>query len=194
MDSLTDPQIWIALATLTFLEIVLGVDNIIFISILSGKLPADQQAEGAAARAARRDGHARPAAVLAGLDHPADRAVVHRPRPGDLRPRSDPDPRRPVPARQEHLRDPRQARRRGGARVGACAGVVRQRDRPDHAARHRVLARLGHHRRRHGRRAVGDDRGGDDRRRHHDGLGRDRSARSCTSTRPSRCWRSASCC
>src|SRR5688500_10615139 len=43
MDSLTDPQIWIALGTLTFLEIVLGVDNIIFISILSGKLPPQQQ-------------------------------------------------------------------------------------------------------------------------------------------------------
>ena len=47
MDWLTDPQIWIALATLTFLEIVLGVDNIIFISILSGKLPPDQQPQGA---------------------------------------------------------------------------------------------------------------------------------------------------
>ena len=43
MEWLTDPQIWIALATLTFLEIVLGVDNIIFISILSGKLPEEQQ-------------------------------------------------------------------------------------------------------------------------------------------------------
>src|ERR671910_400857 len=43
METLTDPQIWIALATLTFLEIVLGVDNIIFISILSGKLPEEQQ-------------------------------------------------------------------------------------------------------------------------------------------------------
>jgi predicted tellurium resistance membrane protein TerC len=43
MDWLTDPNMWIALATLTFLEIVLGVDNIIFISILSGKLPPDQQ-------------------------------------------------------------------------------------------------------------------------------------------------------
>jgi predicted tellurium resistance membrane protein TerC len=43
MDWLTDPQIWIALATLTFLEIVLGIDNIIFISILSSKLPASQQ-------------------------------------------------------------------------------------------------------------------------------------------------------
>jgi predicted tellurium resistance membrane protein TerC len=43
MEWLTDPQIWIALATLTFLEIVLGVDNVIFISILSGKLPPEQQ-------------------------------------------------------------------------------------------------------------------------------------------------------
>src|SRR5687768_11492151 len=44
MDWISDPQIWIALATLTFLEIVLGVDNIIFISILAGKLPQEQQA------------------------------------------------------------------------------------------------------------------------------------------------------
>jgi predicted tellurium resistance membrane protein TerC len=43
MAWLTDPQIWIALTTLTFLEIVLGIDNIIFISILSGKLPPHQQ-------------------------------------------------------------------------------------------------------------------------------------------------------
>jgi len=42
---LTDPQAWIALATLTLLEIVLGVDNIVFISILSGRLPAEQQAK-----------------------------------------------------------------------------------------------------------------------------------------------------
>ena len=41
---LSSPEIWIALLTLTFLEIVLGVDNIIFISILSGKLPEEQQA------------------------------------------------------------------------------------------------------------------------------------------------------
>ena len=44
IESLSDPQVWIALATLTFLEIVLGVDNVIFISILSGKLPQAQQA------------------------------------------------------------------------------------------------------------------------------------------------------
>jgi len=43
MAWLTDPQAWIALVTLTVLEIVLGIDNIIFISILAGKLPAAQR-------------------------------------------------------------------------------------------------------------------------------------------------------
>jgi predicted tellurium resistance membrane protein TerC len=43
MDLLADPQAWIALATLTALEIVLGVDNIIFISILVGRLPERQR-------------------------------------------------------------------------------------------------------------------------------------------------------
>ena len=45
MDWMTDPNTWIGLLTLTVLEIVLGVDNIIFISILAGKLPADQRAK-----------------------------------------------------------------------------------------------------------------------------------------------------
>jgi predicted tellurium resistance membrane protein TerC len=43
---MNDPQAWIALVTLTVLEIVLGVDNIIFISILVGKLPRDRQQSG----------------------------------------------------------------------------------------------------------------------------------------------------
>jgi len=43
MDWLTDPQAWLALLTLTALEIVLGIDNIIFISILTGKLPEHQR-------------------------------------------------------------------------------------------------------------------------------------------------------
>ena len=43
MEWLSDPQIWIAFLTLSVLELVLGIDNIIFISILSGKLPAEQQ-------------------------------------------------------------------------------------------------------------------------------------------------------
>ncbi|MSU72422.1 MAG: TerC family protein [Opitutus sp.] len=44
MAWITDPQIWISLITLTALEIILGIDNIIFIAILAGKLPAAQQA------------------------------------------------------------------------------------------------------------------------------------------------------
>ncbi len=43
MSWLSDPQAWIALATLTALELVLGVDNVIFISILAGKLPGHQR-------------------------------------------------------------------------------------------------------------------------------------------------------
>ncbi|HWO87678.1 MAG TPA: TerC family protein [Gemmatimonadales bacterium] len=44
MEWIADPQIWIALVTLSVLEIVLGIDNVIFISILAGKLPEGQRA------------------------------------------------------------------------------------------------------------------------------------------------------
>ncbi len=50
MELLTDPQAWIAFATLTALELVLGIDNIVFISILVDKLPKERQ------EAARRIG------------------------------------------------------------------------------------------------------------------------------------------
>ena len=50
MDWISDPQIWIGLLTLTALEIVLGIDNVVFISILSGRLPAERR------RSARRWG------------------------------------------------------------------------------------------------------------------------------------------
>ena len=46
MEWITSPEAWIALTTLTFLEIVLGVDNIIFISILVGRLPEEQRQRG----------------------------------------------------------------------------------------------------------------------------------------------------
>ena len=46
MEWLTDPEAWIALLTLTTLEIVLGIDNIIFISILVGRLPEKQRQRG----------------------------------------------------------------------------------------------------------------------------------------------------
>ena len=45
MDWITDPQIWAAFLTLTVLEVVLGIDNIIFISIVSGNLPDEQRAK-----------------------------------------------------------------------------------------------------------------------------------------------------
>jgi predicted tellurium resistance membrane protein TerC len=43
MELLTNPEAWIALLTLTVLEIVLGIDNVIFISILVTRLPAAQR-------------------------------------------------------------------------------------------------------------------------------------------------------
>ncbi|HJT44814.1 MAG TPA: TerC family protein, partial [Chthoniobacterales bacterium] len=43
MEWLISPQAWIGLLTLTALEIVLGIDNVIFISIVAGKLPAAHQ-------------------------------------------------------------------------------------------------------------------------------------------------------
>ncbi|MEX2208671.1 MAG: TerC family protein [Myxococcota bacterium] len=44
MEWLSNPEVWIALLTLTALEVVLGIDNVVFISILAGKLPLAQQA------------------------------------------------------------------------------------------------------------------------------------------------------
>lgn len=43
MELLANPEVWVALATLTALELVLGIDNIIFISILAGRLPVQQR-------------------------------------------------------------------------------------------------------------------------------------------------------
>ncbi|MBA3521121.1 MAG: TerC family protein [Gemmatimonadales bacterium] len=43
MEWIADPQAWVALATLTVLEIVLGIDNVVFIAILASKLPGEQQ-------------------------------------------------------------------------------------------------------------------------------------------------------
>jgi predicted tellurium resistance membrane protein TerC len=44
LELLTDPEAWLSLATLSVLEIVLGIDNIIFLSIVSARLPVEQQA------------------------------------------------------------------------------------------------------------------------------------------------------
>ena len=43
LELLSNPDAWIALLTLTFLEIILGIDNIVFLSIVSGKLKEEDQ-------------------------------------------------------------------------------------------------------------------------------------------------------
>jgi hypothetical protein len=137
-----------------------------------------QQAAGtrASARTADRpvggDDHAHPAAAVDCLDHPADRAALSRVRSWDFRARFDPDRRRVIPAREGDHRDSRQARRRGGTRVGEGGALVRRGHFPDHAARHRLFARFGDHRGRDGRRRVDHDCGGRACRRGDDVLGR----------------------
>lgn len=46
MEWIQEPQAWVALLTLTFLETVLGIDNLVFVSILTGRLPAAQRSRG----------------------------------------------------------------------------------------------------------------------------------------------------
>ena len=46
MELLLDPQLWVSFLTLTALEIVLGVDNLVFIAILADRLPVDQREQG----------------------------------------------------------------------------------------------------------------------------------------------------
>jgi hypothetical protein len=57
----SQPSAWIGLLTLVALEIVLGIDNIVFISILAGKLPAEQQPKAqTGAGSGRRAAHSAP--------------------------------------------------------------------------------------------------------------------------------------
>ena len=43
MEWISNPEAWVALATLTVLEIVLGIDNVVFIAIVAGRLPEEEQ-------------------------------------------------------------------------------------------------------------------------------------------------------
>ncbi len=81
-------------------------------------------------------------------------------RQGDLGTRPDPARGRPLPAHQGDPRDPREAGGRGGRGHLAGAGPLRRRHRPDPAARHRLLSRLGDYGGRHGQSPLGDDRRG----------------------------------
>jgi hypothetical protein len=102
MDWLVDPQAWIAFVTLLALEIVLGIDNIVFISILADKLPANQQAK------ARYVGLG--LAMLMRIypslfyivGNPPHRSAFYSFSRRDFRPRPDPHQRRIVPDRKKH--------------------------------------------------------------------------------------------
>ena len=112
MELLTNPETWIALATLTVLEIVLGIDNVIFISILVQRLPAEQRDRARLIGLSLAMGMrilllltiswiARLTQIVISLF--GRRLLVARP---------DPDRRRPVPALEGDDRDPRVARGR----------------------------------------------------------------------------------
>ena len=118
MEWIADPQAWIAFLTLAALEIVLGIDNIVFISILVGKLPAHQQARayriGLGLAMVMRILLLLSLSWIMGLTEPLFTVPLmgardHRAGPG-------PDRGGPVPGREEHPRDPRQARRATRAR------------------------------------------------------------------------------
>ncbi|MGA4816757.1 TerC family protein [Pseudomonas aeruginosa] len=116
MEWLTSPEIWIAFFTLTALEIVLGIDNIIMISILVGRMPKHLQPRtrffGLALAMVTR-------ILLAAVDHlghAPDRRPLPPVRPGHLRTRPDPVLRRPVPALEKQLGDLPGPGRRGRKR------------------------------------------------------------------------------
>ena len=128
LELLSDPQAWIALLTLTALELVLGIDNIVFISILVDKLPAEQQKKarpiGLFLAMFMRVGLLMILSWIIGL---TAAAVQHHVRQsGDLGARPDPDRRRPVPDLEEHRRDPPvdRGRRSGHATTAVKAAFV----------------------------------------------------------------------
>ena len=85
MEWITDPEAWIALATLTALEIVLGIDNIIFLSIVVGRLDPHQRQLGRilglGGAMVTRD----PFTALTGMDHAINYTFVYPIRAGDFR-------------------------------------------------------------------------------------------------------------
>ncbi len=171
MDAFLTADGLIALVTLTFLEVVLGVDNVIFISILVGKLPKEQQQRGRTLGLAGAMGMRILLLLSLTWIMRLTAAALQRVQSRFLRARPHPHQRRPVPAVEGDRRDSRQARRRGRARHPEGEAVVCRDHRADHAARHHLLARLGHHRGRHGQRHLHHDHGGRRRGRHHDVLG-----------------------
>ena len=91
MEWLTDPAIWVGLLTLIVLEIVLGIDNLIFIAILADKLPPEQRDRARLIGLSLALRHAPRPARQHPLGDVAHRAAVHVLAPRDLLARPDPD-------------------------------------------------------------------------------------------------------
>ena len=156
MEWLSDPNAWIALASLTALEIVLGIDNIVFISVLAQKLPLEHQARvrtlGLALAMAGRIvlllgisrvmGLTKELFSIGGLALSGKDLIL-------VFGGSSCWPRAPV-------RSTTQWRARSRRVEGH--GDRPERPHPDRDPRRRVLPRLGHHRGRHGRVRKRDDR------------------------------------
>ena len=106
---------WAALVTLVAMEVILGIDNLIFISILTNKLPPEHREKGPPARHRRGASHAPGSACGNLLDRRHDRAGLHRLRTRLLVARPDPDRRRPVPDLEGDEGDPPHGRS-GGSR------------------------------------------------------------------------------
>ena len=156
MEWLSDPQAWAALATLTALEIVLGIDNIIFISILVGRLPAHQREKarvlGLALAMLTRLALLLSLVWVMSLNTPLfsvlDQGISGRDLiliAGGLF--------LLVKSTSEIHDEPR---RRGGNPQAPGRDVVRRGADPDRHYRHRVLARFGDHRRRPRAADLGD--------------------------------------
>ena len=63
MEWLLDPHVWASFATLAVLEIVLGIDNLVFVALLAGRLPQERQGKARATGLAWRLRHALPCLV-----------------------------------------------------------------------------------------------------------------------------------
>ena len=189
MEWLTDPQVWIAFVTLTALELVLGIDNIVFISILAGKLPADQQ------KKARLVGLGLAMFMRVGLLFSLS-WIIRLTAPLFTVLGQDVSGRDLIliggglfllgkSTYEIHER----LEGEDGTRLGPCCAVVRRRHRADTSARRRLLTRFGYHCGRHGQRDRDHDRGCCGCYRVYDGVCRARSAASSNVTQRSKYWR-----
>ena len=151
MEWLTDPDTWIGLLTLTVLELVLGIDNIVFIAIISGKLrPAEQ-------KKARTIGLSLAmltrifAAAFHLVDHWSDSPAIQYRRFRCHREDADSGERGFISFREKHPRDSRTYRRWGRTGQSGRGPFVARGLGADSPAGRGLFVRFGNYGRRHGR-------------------------------------------